>query len=205
MNNNNYALSVFEKNPDFAFRLKEQVAAIKKSHKNLSEAASNYTIKYNEEVKEGTRKMQLLIAEGKKHGFTEEEIIETQTSFCPTVRTPILNMLYFLLREHPDANNINFNRLAEDLNKNPELLLEEQNTKYGSWQHDESTENTAERAPAMDEFIYGNLTIDQFNKIKKLKALSRSSNKSEAFAAYTKCMELCKDAGLDFDKIPSKY
>jgi len=205
MSNNNYALSVFEKNPDFAFRLKEQVAEIKKSHKNLSDAATNYTVKYNEEVKEGTKKMQLLIAEGKKHGFTEQEILETQTNFCPTVRTPILNMLYFLLREHPDANNINFNRLVEDLDKNPELLLNEQNTKYGSWQHDEATEKTAEHAPAMDEFIYGNLTFDQFNKIKKLKALSRSSNKAEAFAAYTKCMELCKETGLDFDKIPIKY
>lgn len=203
--NENYALSTFEKNPDFAFRLKQQITEIKKAHKNLTEAASSYTVKYDTEVKEGTKKMQLLITEGKKKGFTEQEILEAQTHFYPTVRTPILNMLYFLLREHPDAHNINFNRLAEDLNKNPDFLLTEQNTKFGSWQHDTATEKTAEHAPEMDEFIYGNLTYDQFNKIKKLKALSRSSNKQEAFAAYTKCIELCKEAGLDFDKIPTKY
>lgn len=201
MSNNNYALSVFEKNPDFAIRLKEQVAEIKKSHKNLSEAATNYTVKYNEEVKEGTRKMQLLIAEGKKHGFTEQEILETQTNFCPTVRTPILNMLYFLLREHPDANNINFNRLVEDLDKNPELLLNEQNTKYGSWQHDEATEKTAEHAPAMDEFIYGEMTHSTYQTIKKLKRLSQSPNKAEAFAAYSKCLAMCKKYNLEFDKV----
>jgi len=196
---------VFEKNPDFAFRLKQQISEIKKAHKNLTESASNYTVKYNAEVKEGTKKMQLLIAEGKKHGFTEQEILESQKNFCPTIRTPILNMLYFLLREHPDADNINFNRLVEDLDKNPELLLTEQNNRYGSWQHGEAAEKTAAAAPEMDEFIYGNLTFDQFNKIKKLKALSRSANKAEAFAAYTKCIELCKSAGLDFDKIPTKY
>jgi len=64
MSNNNYALSVFEKNPDFAFRLKEQVAEIKKSHKNLSEAATNYTVKYNEEVKEGTKKNAIIDCRG---------------------------------------------------------------------------------------------------------------------------------------------
>jgi hypothetical protein len=110
-------------------------------------------------------------------------------------------MLYFLLREHPDANNITFNRLVDDLNKNPELLLNEQNNKFGSWQHDESAEKTAESAPEMDEFIYGNLTFDQFNKIKKLKALSRSANKAEAFAAYTKCIEMCKKYNIEFDKV----
>jgi hypothetical protein len=192
---------VFEKNPDFAFRLKQQVSEIKKSHKSLTEAANSYTGKYQEEVNVGTKKMQLLISEGKKHGFTEEEVLAHQQNFCPTVKTPILNMLYFLLREHPDANNITFNRLVEDLNKNPELLLNEQNNKFGSWQHGESAEKTAESAPEMDEFIYGNLTFDQFNKIKKLKALSRSANKAEAFAAYTKCIEMCKKYNIEFDKV----
>ena len=199
---NNYALSVFKKNPDFAIRLQAQAAEIKKTHKNLSEAAANYTVKYDAEVKEGTKKMQLLLTEGKRRGFTEEEILAAQQNFCPTVRTPILNMLFFLLKEHPDANNINFNRLFEDINKNPELLLSEQNNKYGSLQHDAASEKTAEQAPEMDEFIYGNITHDMFKKIKKLKALSRSPNKQEAFSAYTKCLELCKQHGLDFDKIP---
>ena len=40
------------------------------------------------------------------------------------------------------------------------------------------------------------------NKIKKLKALSRSSNESEAFQAYRKALELCKEYNLEFDRIP---
>jgi hypothetical protein len=199
---NDYALTVFKNNPDFAERLKEQVASIKKSHKSLTDAANNYSGKYVDEVTEGTKKLQLLLEEGKKKGFSEEEILEKQSIFYPTVRTPILNMLYFLMREHPDANKINFNRLAEDINKDPSILLEQQNKKYGSLQYESETKDGSETAPSMDEFIYGNLTHDMFKKIKKLKALSRSSNQQEAFSAYTKCLELCKEYGLDFDKIP---
>lgn len=198
---NNYALSVFEKNPDFAIRLQAQVAEIKKTHKNLSEAAANYTVKYDAEVKEGTKKMQLLLTEGKCRGFTEEEILAAQQNFCPTVRTPILNMLFFLLKEHPDANNINFNRLFEDINKNPDLLLSEQNNKYGSLQHDAASEKTAEQAPEMDEFIYGEMTHATYQTIKKLKRLSQSPNQAEAFAAYRKCLEMCKKYNLEFDKV----
>ena len=199
--NDNYALSVFEKNPEFAFRLQQQVSEIKKSHKSLTEAAKSYTGKYQEEVNVGTKKMQLLISEGKKHGFTEEEVLAHQQNFCPTARTPILNMIFFLMREHPDAANINFNRLTEDLNKNPDLLLTEQNNKFGSWQHGEAAEKTAESAPEMDEFIYGEMTHSTYSTIKKLKRLSQSPNKSEAFAAYTKCLEMCKKYNLEFDKV----
>lgn len=199
--NNNYALSVFEKNPDFAIRLQSQVSEIKKSHKNLSEAATNYTSKYQEEVNDGTKKMQLLLTEGKRRGFTEEEILAAQQNFCPTVRTPILNMIFFLMREHPDAANINFNRLTEDLNKNPDLLLTEQNNKFGSLQHDESAEKTADKAPEMDEFIYGEMTHSTYQTIKKLKRLSQSPNQAEAFAAYRKCLEMCKKYNLEFDKV----
>ena len=126
----NYALSVLQKNPDLAAKLRENMEHIKKSKLGLNNAAQNYISKYKEEVDAGTKKMKLLLENGKKRGFTEEEIIAAQNSFCPTVRTPILNMLFFLIREHPDANNINFNRLAEDVNKNPDILLEEQNIKY---------------------------------------------------------------------------
>lgn len=198
---NNYALSVFEKNPDFAIRLQQQVAEIKKTHKSLSEAASNYTVKYDAEVKDGTKKMQLLLTEGKRRGFTEEEILAAQQNFCPTVRTPILNMLFFLLKEHPDANNINFNRLSEDINKNTEILLNEQNNKYGSCQHDAASEKSAEQAPEMDEFIYGEMTHATYQTIKKLKRLSQSPNQAEAFAAYRKCLEMCKKYNLEFDKV----
>ena len=203
MDNENYALSVLQKNPDLAFRIQEQSIRLKQSKINLNDAAAKYTNKYQSEVDEGTKKLQLLLENGKRHGFTEEEILAAQTTFYPTVRTPILNMLFFLVREHPDAaDKIQFNRLQTDINKKHNSILNEQNTQYGSYQHDESIEKTAEKAPTMDKFISGNLTHDMFKKIKKLKALSRSPNKQEAFAAYTKCMELCREHNLDFDKIP---
>lgn len=197
----NYALSVLQSNPDLAARLQEQIIQIKKTKGGLNEAAKNYTTKYQEEVNEGTKKMQLLLENGKRRGFTEEEILAAQSSFCPTVRTPILNMLFFLIREHPDANNINFNRLAEDINQNPEILLEQHNKKYGSWQHDPSIEKTAEKAPEMDEFIYGEMSHAEYQTIKKLKRLSQSSNPNEAFVAYRKCLEMCKKYNLEFDKV----
>jgi hypothetical protein len=54
----------------------------------------------------------------------------------------------------------------------------------------------------MVEYLYGNITLDMFNKIKKLKALSKSPIDAEAFAAYRKALELCKEYNLDFDRIP---
>ena len=197
----NYTLTVLQNNPHLAERLKEQIEHIKKSSGNLTQAAQNYSNKYQEEVEAGTKKMQLLLENGKRRGFTEEEILAAQTSFCPTVRTPILNMLFFLVREHPDANNINFNRLAEDINKNPDILLEQHNKQYGSLQHDADIEKTAEKAPEMDEFIYGEMSHAEYQTIKKLKRLSQSNNENEAFLAYRKCIEMCKRYHLEFDKI----
>jgi hypothetical protein len=58
------------------------------------------------------------------------------------------------------------------------------------------------KSPEMVEFLYGNITLETFNKIKKLKALSKSPNEQEAFQAYRKAIELCKEHNLEFDKIP---
>lgn len=198
---NNYSLAVFGKDADFAARLQETVKEIKKSNTNLRTAASQYTNKYQEEVNVGTRKLQLLLEEGKRRGYSEEEILENQKNFYPTVRTPILNMLFFLLREHPDAADIDLTRLVSDVGRNHNELLAEQNSKYGSLQHDLADEHTADEAPEMETFIYGAMTHDTYKKIKKLKALSQSGNKAEAFAAYTKCLELCKKYNLEFDKV----
>lgn len=202
MNNdaNNYALSVFRDNPDFAARLKEQTELVKKSHKNLREAAVQLSSKYNKEVVEGTRKVQILLENGQSRGLTEEQIFAGQC-FHPTVRSPILNMIYFLMREHPDAHKINFNRLAEDIDRDPDILLKEQNTKYGSEYHDERDEKTADHAPEMEEFVYGEMTMATYQTIKKLKRLSLSPNEAEAFAAYRKCVEMCKKYNLEFDKV----
>ena len=56
--------------------------------------------------------------------------------------------------------------------------------------------------PDMVNFPDGNITLDTFNKIKKLKALSKSPNEEEAFQAYRKAIDLCKQYNLDFDRIP---
>ena len=55
----------------------------------------------------------------------------------------------------------------------------------------------------MFEYLYGNITMKTFSKLKKLKALSKSPNMNEAFSAYRKCLKLCKEHDVDFDKIPS--
>ena len=197
----NYSLAVFGKDADFAARLQETIQEIKKSNHGLRTAASQYTNKYQEEVDIGTKKLQLLLEEGKRRGFSEADILENQKSFYPTIRTPILNMLFFLLRENPDAANIDLTRLVGDAGRDHYELLNEQNQKHGSLQHNLADEHTADQAPEMETFIYGNMTHKSYQTIKKLKALSQSANKAEAFAAYTKCLELCKKYNLEFDRV----
>ena len=54
------------------------------------------------------------------------------------------------------------------------------------------SENTTKDVEDIGEFLYGNLTMKEFNTVKKLKALSQSSDEAEAFQAYRKCLELCR-------------
>jgi hypothetical protein len=168
---------------------------------NIVDAANSFSKKYKTEIALGTKKMQKLLEEGKNKGLTDEQVI-SQAGFMPTVRTPILNMLYFLAREHPDADKIDYNRMFTDVGRDTQEAINENNKKYGGEYYDDKESYGSENSPTMDSFIYGNMTNDMFNKIKKLKALSRSPQKAEAFAAYSKCMELCKEYGLEFDKIP---
>jgi hypothetical protein len=87
--------------------------------------------------------------------------------------------------------------------ENVDVGWEENRQKYNKqYGHlvDDYEENSD--VPEMDELVYGNCTHDMFKKVKKLKALSRSSNENEAFIAYRMCMELCEKYGLDMDKIP---
>ncbi len=197
----NYALSVFRDNPDFAKRLQEQTQLIKKSNKSLREAAVEISSKYKDEVIEGTKRVRILIENGQSRGLTEAETFAGQC-FHPTIRSPILNMLYFLMREHPDAAKINFNRLAEDIDRDPDILLKEQNAKFGGEYYSEKDEQVADNAPEMEEFVYGEMTMATYQTIKKLKRLSQDrNNPNEAFLAYTKCLELCAKYNLEFDKV----
>jgi hypothetical protein len=113
-NNQNWALSLQKEDPTLQERIRNQMEHIKKSKNTLMNSAEQYSTKYQSEVVEGTKKLQRLLEDGRRKGKTDQEILDGQTVFCPSVRTPILNMLYFLLREHPDAHKIDLNRLQED-------------------------------------------------------------------------------------------
>jgi hypothetical protein len=131
-----------------------------------------------------------MLTEGAQRGLSEEEVISQYGRFVPTVYTPILNLLYFLLRETADEDADHY-RQRDRLNE-----------QFGHLREEDIEKTVLQNTPDLEEFLYGNVTFDMFDKIKKLKALSKSSNKQEAFMAYTKAIELCKEYGLNFDKIP---
>lgn len=196
-------------NPNMAERLIKATKDVKDSKTKLLDAANQYNKGHEKEILEGTEKRKLLLAEGKAKGLSEEEIIARQ-GFAPTIWTPILNYLYFM---NKDDNTIIMERLAEmtrqgiqeyGYEKLVELLLEEEdkNKNVEVTFEDVMSDDNFQKPQEMEEFIYGGVTNSMFTKIKKLKALSRSQNKKEAFLAYDKCLELCKQHNLDFDKIP---
>ena len=204
-NEEQFALAAFKRDEALAARLIKTKKEIEHSRGSLLTAAQQYTNKYQEEVNEGTKKMQLLLTEGRRRGLTDEEIVAENGKFYPTVRTPILNLLFFLSRENPDAaNEVRFNRIHNESNLNHDSLRDQHNRQYGSERYADDIGNVSKKTPEMDAFIYGSLTADEFQKLKKLKALSRSKNKNEAFAAYTKCIALCEKYKLNFDLIPCK-
>lgn len=198
---NNFSLTKILQDQRQNERFEEKKKIIKKDSETLLASAKEYNQKYEREIEEGTRKRALLLEEGKKRGLSENEIFQSNTRFLPTRQTPILNFLYFLMMDNPDVNNINVLRLKEDIEQNANVLTEEYNKKYGGDYHPDSKIDGV--MPDVVEYIYGKVTLDEFNKIKKLKSLSKSDNKQEAFSAYTKCRELCEVHGLEMDKIPS--
>lgn len=185
-------VSILRNDPDFAEALSRKKAAVKKDKQSLVNAAETYVKKYEQEVIDGTRRKAKLLSEGESNGLTEEEVMKDFGKFLPTVQTPILNLLYFLLRE------------SEEIDRDLYKLRDDYNVKYGGLEDRESevlSENLDE-PPPMFEYLYANMTLETFNKLKKLKALSKSPNEEEAFLAYRKCLALCKKYNLDFDKIP---
>lgn len=222
MNDNNALIFLLNKNPDLAERLAQQVKEVKKDKARLMGTVESYSQKYSREIEEGTKKRQLLLAEGKSRGLSEKEIFSNQ-AFMPTKYTPILNFLYFILRERPAQDQDEFEKLRREYNEkyghlehddyqtnydafsSPEAFDQErqrQNERYGTEYEDEKESFGADKTPQMEEFIYGNMTHEMFQKIKKLKSLSKSPNENEAFQAYRRCLELCQKYHLDFDKVP---
>jgi hypothetical protein len=55
----------------------------------------------------------------------------------------------------------------------------------------------------MEEFLYGSLTLSQFDVLKKLKSLAiNNDNVAESTLAFKKLRELCAKFELDWQKIP---
>lgn len=228
-------MSIMRDDPDFGKRLQKKVQEIKEDKQNLLNVADEYGKQYQQEILEGTELRAKLLTEGSSKGMSEEQIMASYGKFVPTVYTPILNLLYFLLRESDGSelyqrrNAINerlvksgklyhgegdmteeeLSDLLSDKDKSVnrqtvdprrqklnQQLLEEQK------QRPREEDVTLKETPDMVNYLYGNITLDTFNKIKKLKALSKSPNEQEAFQAYRKAVELCKQHNLDFDRIP---
>jgi hypothetical protein len=181
-----FSLDTIRNNPDFAALFAKKAEVVKKNKASLLEAAKSYQSKYQNEIQAGTEKRKLLLAEGKSKGLSEEETFVNNKLFIPTAQTPILNYLYFLLREVEDPSEaLKVLREHED-----EVHEEVKSTKYNK-----ELEN-------MVSFIYKGIGDDTFSTIKKLKTMSMSDNDKEAFVAFRKGRELCQKYNLEWDKIP---
>jgi hypothetical protein len=200
-------LKILRNDPDFAEALKQKTEAVRKDKKNLLEAATSYTEKYQGEILEGTKLRQKLLTEGEAKGLTEKEIFKGNARFIPTIYTPILNFLYFMFRDEARDEQKRLRELTEQYIKdfgyeNVIKVLEEDVDDSKEVTLEEILSNDVKRPEEMEKFVYGNMTHETFKRIKKLKALAQSSNEKEAFLAFRKCHELCKKYGLEFDRIP---
>lgn len=191
-------VTILRNDPILKSRMIDQVKKVKKSKQSLNDVANSYNERYKKKIEEGTKKQQLLLEDGKRRGLNEEDIAKRH-GFIPTVHTPILNFLHFLMYEYKD----------EDLERDKILAKAFGNSSYATKEYDMKTrrllheEIEREDVPEMETFVYGNMTHKDFKKIKKLKALSRSDNENEAFLAYRNCLKMCRKYGLEFEKIPS--
>lgn len=204
----NYSLmAILRNDPDFAGGLAAKTEAVKKDKAGLKHAAETYTQKYEKEILEGTKKRQLLIAEGQANGLTEAEVFKGNNRFLPTVHTPILNFLYFMFRDEANDERERIKTLTENYIKefgyeNIVKAMESDVDDTKDVTLEDILSNDTNQPEEMESFIYGNMTHAEFKKIKKLKALTHSPNEKEAFLAYRKCQELCKKYNLEFEKIP---
>lgn len=225
-------VSILKDDPDFAKRFQKAVDETKQAKKTLIDNATEYNKQHKAEILEGTRKRQLLISEGEAKGLREEEI-NWGGQFLPTVRTPILNFLYFLLHDFPNEFDERTKDLRSTLEEqvrgmkhdeellehvNPDLLYllmsapglsntdnarKSQNEKYGSLQDDYEVNKSQTKVPDdMDSMMFEQMGHELFKKVKKLKALSYSTNQHEAALAHLKFLKLCKEYHLNPDQVP---
>lgn len=224
--------------PDFGRRLQKKVQDIKEDKQHLLSAADDYGKRYQQEVIEGTELRAKLLTEGSSKGLSEQEVMSSYGRFVPTVYTPILNMLFFLLRESDPqdakryqrrdainealvkARQLNHNTAEKDLTADEltQILDEKlkelyQETEAGNQRKSLNSQFASEdrdvaklKAPEdMETYLFGHLTLDQFNTLKKLKSLTTSSNVEEASVAFKKGKELAAKYKVDWEKIPAYY
>jgi hypothetical protein len=170
--------------------------------------------------------------------------------FVPARQTPILNLLYFMLRESEDDDrygkrhyerrdqmnetiiktgkasimetydNPNFSEMSES---EAEQILDEfldrsfaspssperkaVNSQFNDEKQYRPKEDvvTLKEPENMVEYLYSDLTLEQFDVLKKLKALTQSPNLHEATLAFKKGKELCQKYELNWEKIPCYY
>ena len=181
-------MSLIKEKPEYLDRIHEIANEVKKDKAKILIMTNEYNQKYEDVISEGTIRRQILLTEGINNGQTLEEA-EISMGFIPSIYTPILNWLYFFMQEEEIPHREN--------------LRMEQEKEYKHLLHENQDVEGMKKVPEAFVFLSGKVTHDQFKKLKKLKALSRSPNEHEAFAAYRKCIELCEFFEVDFDKIPT--
>ena len=189
-------MSIMNSDPEFGRRISKKVEEIKHDKKNLMDAADSYGDRYKQEILEGTEKRNRLLTEGVRRGLSEDEVMRQHNGFIPTVYTPLLNLLYFLIRES-DNDPYYGSSHYDTRNK-----LNEQ---FGQLREEDIEKTVLKNTPDIEEFLYGSVTLDQFDVLKKLKALSMSDNLEEATLAFRKGKELSLKYNLDWERIPCSY
>ena len=240
-------ISIMQSDSEFGRRISRKVEEIKCDKQHLAAIASEYSSKYEKEIAAGEKLKQNLLTEGEHRGITREEAL-CGHGFIPQLCTPILNMLYFLLRESENDqyygsqhyerrdrmnesvvksgrakieetyDSINFSELSEsEATRILNEFIDDQfapesspgrkaaNARFDNEKRTRPKEEnvTLKEPENMVEYLYGSLTLDQFDILKKLKALAMDNvNPHESFLAWKKGHELCKKFGLEFEKIP---
>lgn len=202
MNNDYSLISILNSTDgDFVNRMAQKKKDVEKDKAGIMSAAQQYARKYEKEINEGTEKRKFLIENGVKKGLTPEEALKNLSVFIPDKKTPILNMLHFLLHEYDGASE-QLQMLREEKDKNVDFdqLKTVLNEKFGGL----SIDDIEQDIPEILEYVYENVTSEIFKKVKKLKTLATDKPKTpEQYAAYGKAMELCQKYNLEYDKLPS--
>ena len=135
-------ISIMQSDAEFGRRISKKVEEIKHDKQNLSNLAQEYATEYHEEIRQGTEKRAKLLSEGASRGLSEAECLGQYGRFLPSKWTPLLNLLYFLLRESSDDPRYGQSRY-EDRDK-----LDE---KFGSLREEDIEKTILKKIPDISE------------------------------------------------------